>query len=106
MTTRLGWKLLKLRKDGTLGPLFINARQRIEVGVEYQAEKHPTAGYAYRPGWHACAERSAPHLTKGKAAESRVWARVSLQGVTEHHRPASQGGVWFTAESMTVLSIS
>ena len=31
-----GFKLFRLRKDGTIGPLFINRKQVIEMGVEYQ----------------------------------------------------------------------
>ena len=29
----IAYKLLKRRRDGTLGPLFINASQRIPIGV-------------------------------------------------------------------------
>lgn len=50
MKTIKGYKLLRLRKDGTLGPLFINARMRIPVGKWLKAESHPTKGYALRPG--------------------------------------------------------
>ena len=32
-----------------------------------------------------------------------VWARVSVTGVTKHRRPSSQGGLWYTAETMKVL---
>jgi hypothetical protein len=101
----IAYKLLKRRADGSLGPLFINARQRIPVGVPLEAEKHPTKGFAYRPGWHACSTPSAPHLPRGKEAQRRVWCRVELDGVTEHRRPEAQGGLWFTAERMTVLEV-
>jgi len=46
------YKLLKLRKDGSLGPLFINRKQKIPIGKWLTAECHPTKGYALRPGWH------------------------------------------------------
>jgi hypothetical protein len=102
MTRRIrGWKLMRRRKDGTLGPLFINRSQRLEVGQEYEAEAHRTPGYAFRPGWHVCSKRCAPHLSK----RGRVWARVEIEDVTKHRRPASQGGLWFTAKRMKVLSI-
>lgn len=53
----LGWanskrafKLLKLRRNGTLCPLFINRKQVISIGKWLPAEDHPTKGYAHRPG--------------------------------------------------------
>ena len=97
----LGWKLFRLRKDGSLGPLFINARQRIQLNCWLPAEEHRTPGFAFRPGWHVCSEKSAPHLSK----KGRVWARVAIEGYTAHQRPASQGGLWYTASNMAVLSI-
>lgn len=93
-----GWKLFRLRKDGTLGPLFINQRQRIPVGVWLPAESHRTKGFAFRPGWHIWSKRSAPRLSK----RGRVWARVSFLNGTRHQRPASQGGLWYTADWMRV----
>ena len=98
---RNGWKLLRLRADGTLGPLFINRRQVIPIGRWLPAEAHRTAGYAFRPGWHVCPEPVAPHLSK----RGRIWARVEVRGVQEVRRPASQGGVWWIAQSMKVVSV-
>ena len=101
MRTVSGYKLLKQRKDGSLGPLFINARQRIPLGKWLRAESHPTKGYAYRPGWHATTRPVAPHLgTKG-----RVWCRVTLRGVRKYERPESQGGTWLLARHMRVDAI-
>lgn len=96
-----GYKLFRQRRDGTLGPLFINRRQRLEVGKTYAAEDHPTKGFAHRPGWHVCSERRAPHLSE----RGRVWARVEISGVTEYPRPECQGGLWFTAQRMKVLEV-
>ncbi len=96
-----GWKLFRLRKDGTLGPLFINARLRVPAGVWLKAEAHRTVGFAYRPGWHVCSEMNAPHLSK----RGRVWARVSIKGVTRHQRPASQGGLWYTAKWLRIEGV-
>ncbi|MCB1466574.1 MAG: hypothetical protein KDK08_05380 [Rhizobiaceae bacterium] len=96
----IAYKLLRVRRDGTLGPLFINRKQRIEVGVRLKAEDHPTKGYAHRPGWHVCQKPHAPHLsTKG-----RRWYRVRIENVTRHQRPEHQGGVWYTAGAMTALN--
>lgn len=97
----MGWKLFRLRKDGSLGPLFINRKQRLYVGETYMAEDHPTKGFAHRPGWHVCAKKEAPHLSK----KGRVWAKVQVHGLTFHLRPASQGGLWATAQKMKILSV-
>ena len=48
------WKLFSLKKDGSIGPLFINKKQRLTPGVWYEAEEHKTKGFAFRPGWHCC----------------------------------------------------
>lgn len=36
------YKLLRVRRDGSLGPLFINKQQKIIVGNWMEAEDHPT----------------------------------------------------------------
>ena len=94
-----GYKLFRVRKDGSIGPLFINAKLRVPVGVPLQAEQHLTAGFAFRPGWHVCSTPSAPHLSK----KGRAWFEVMIDDVTEHVRPAAQGGLWYTANVMTVV---
>jgi len=101
LNTIIGFKLLRVRKDKSLSPLFINPTQRIPVGKWLKAEEHRTSGFAFRPGWHACAKPYAPHLSK----KGRVWCRVSLRGVQEHHRPAAQGGLWYIAEWMRIETI-
>jgi len=95
------YKLFRLRKDGTLGPLFINAQQRVPVGVWVKAQAHRTPGFAFRPGWHCCSTPNAPHLSK----KGRVWCKVTIRGFKEHHRPASQGGLWYTAQWLRVEEI-
>jgi len=95
------YKLFRKRKDGSLGPLFINRKQRISKDITYPAEEHRTKGFAFRPGWHCCSEMNAPHLsTKG-----RVWCKVEITDFTEHQRPQSQGGLWYTANTMRVIEI-
>ncbi len=95
----IAYKLLRVRRDGSLGPLFIGRRQRIPVGVRLPAEDIPTPGYAHRPGWHACERPEAPHLS----TRGRAWFRVEIEDVTEHNRPARQGGRWFAARGRTVI---
>jgi hypothetical protein len=97
----IGYKLFRQRKDGTLGPLFINRKQKLVVGTKYVAEEHPTKGFAFRPGWHICSEMNAPHLSK----KDRVWAKVKFTNYTSHVRPESQGGLWYTAKNMTIIEI-
>ena len=100
----IAYKLLTRRRDGSLGPLFINARQRIPVGVWLDAEDHPTRGFAHRPGWHCTREPYAPHLMMTpKHGPERVWCIVELQGVEEYSRPKSQGGTWLLAKRMMVI---
>jgi hypothetical protein len=95
----IAYKLFRKRKDGTFGSLFINQRQRLQEGLWYTSESHPTKGFALRPGWHCCAKPEAPHLsTKG-----RVWCVVKIDDYTGHQRPTNQGGLWYTANSMKIL---
>lgn len=96
---KTGYKLFRVRKDGTLGPLFINRRQRVPIGRWLPAESHRTKGYAYRPGWHVCSEKSAPHLTE----KDRAWYLVEIEDYQELQRPESQGGLWYLANRMRVL---
>ena len=95
----IAYKLFRERKDGTLGPLFINAKMRVPIGQWLPAEDHPTKGYAHRPGWHATLQPIAPHLsTKG-----RVWVKVEIEDYRKFDRPQSQGGTWVLAKRMKVL---
>lgn len=96
--TIYAWKLVRKRKDGTLGPLFINARQRLRKGVWLRAEDHPTKGFKHRPGWHCVARPIAPHLSE----KGRVWVRVKMRGWREQIRPAAQGGLWYIAGSVLI----
>lgn len=100
------YKLLRRRKrDGSLGPLFINKRLVIPIGEWLEAECHPTKGYAVRPGFHVLARIHAPHLMKkdGTLAADRVWMKVEIDEFQEFHRPESQGGKWFLAKRMRVV---
>lgn len=101
-----GWKLFKMRADGTLGPLFINARLRVPLGEWMDAEDHPTKGFAHRPGWHATYEPVAPHLSLNpKSGPRRVWCRVLMSGCKRFNRPQSQGGTWVLAERLKVVEV-
>lgn len=93
------YKLLRERKNGTLGPLFINRRQIIPINQWLAAEPHKTKGYAFRPGWHTTAKPEAPHLSM----KGRAWYEVQIENFEEFQRPASQGGRWFVAQQMKVI---
>lgn len=93
------WKLLRQRRDGSLGPLFIGRKQIIPVGVALEAECKPTKGYAVRKGWHCTLLPIAPHLsTKG-----RIWKEVEVEDYEFYQRPESQGGTWVLAQKMTII---
>ena len=96
------YKLVRVRKDGTLGPLFINARLRIPMGKWLMAESYPTKGFAYRPGWHCCFEMNAPHLKK---TSSRVWVECRVRDYITYDRPESQGGAWVLADHIKFVKI-
>lgn len=93
------FKLLRKRKNGTLGSLFIHRRQVIPVGVFLDAEAHKTKGFAFRPGWHCCLRPEAPHLSE----KDRVWCEVEVEDYKELERPEAQGGTWVLANRMKIV---
>lgn len=99
MNGAIVYKLLRVRKDGTIGPLFINRKQRIPIGEWLKAEAHKTSGYAFRPGWHCTAKPKAPHLSM----KGRTWYAVMIEDFVEYKRPLIQGGLWFLAQRMKLI---
>lgn len=93
------YKLFRVRKDGSLGPLFINRRQRIPIGEWLEAGDHPTKGFAHRPGWHLMDEPVAPHLSE----KGRAWYAVEVEGERRYPRPSSQGGEWILGDRIKVI---
>jgi len=96
----IAYKLFKTRKDGTIGPLYINVSQRVPIGEWVQAEEHETKGFAYRPGWHCTSEPNAPHIAP---KPNRKWFKVEINDFTPFARPDNQGGMWYLAKRMRVL---
>ena len=86
-------------KDGSLAPLFINKRQRLEQGRWYAAEAHRTKGFAFRPGWHVCCKPEAPHLSE----KGRVWRKVEVEDYIYIERPVQQGKTWMLANKMQII---
>lgn len=93
------YKLFRKRKDGSLGPLFIGARQRIEHGVWLEAEDIPTKGFAHRPGWHSGIMPQADHLSE----KDRVWVEVRIKDYYTFKRPKNQGGEWLISKWLKVV---
>ena len=103
----IAYKLFRQRKDGTLGPLFINRKQVISFNEWLQAGFHPRKGFAPRGGWHCTLKPHAPHLKENlKSGEKRVWVKVEVEDYEKYDRPESQGGTWVLAQRMRVLEIS
>jgi len=93
------YKLFKVRKNGTLGSLFINRKAILPIGIWLEAGSFPTKGYKYRPGWHATAKAIAPHLsTKG-----RVWRMVEIKKAKSIKRPAQQGSQWWLSAWLRII---
>ena len=101
MRYQAAYKLLRVRADGSLGPLFIHKCQVIPIGKWLRAGDFPTKGYARRPGWHVAPRPVAPHLTM----KGRVWCKVSIWDYTTLKRPERQGGTWWLAKWMCVNKI-
>jgi hypothetical protein len=94
-----GYKLFRETRTG-LRSLFIDRRRPLPVGEWLTAEDKPTKGYAHRPGWHVLSTPSAPHLSP----KGRVMRQVEMRGITgTFERPASQGGIWYTANEIRIL---
>lgn len=95
----IAYKLLHVRRDGTLGSLFINKRAVLPIGRWLQAASFPTKGYGLRPGWHATHLPLAPHLSM----TGRRWYLVYIDDVVPHPRDLRQGGLWFTADWIKIV---
>ena len=95
------YKLVRLRKNGTLASLFINRSATLPIGQWLDAEDHKTDGYAHRVGWHLLYKPEAPHLSK----KGRVWVLCEAEDVETFTRPESQGGRWALAQRIKILKI-
>jgi len=99
----IAYKLLRVRKDGTLGSLFIGRREHLKVGTWLRSRFIPTRGFAKRRGWHCTESPHAPHLSM----EGREWYIVDIPDESQVLvRPKSQGGTWFLARRMKILGPS
>lgn len=100
------YKLLRLKKDNNLYPLFINKTEATPIGEWMEAECYPTKGFAVRKGWHCCFKPIAPHLKlKLSSGEQRVWVECEVEDWNSYDRPESQGGSWILAQRMKINRI-
>lgn len=95
------YKLVKIRRDGTIGSLFIHKTERLRLNEWMKAEYYPTKGYAPRFGWHCTFYPYAPHL----AERGRVWVECEVSTFKTYSRPESQGGDWILAEELKILRV-
>ena len=96
---KTAYKLFRVRKNGSIGSLFIDRRTYLPLGVWMQAQSWPTKGFALRPGWHATEVPHAPHLS----LKGRIWCEVDIEDYEVVIRPAMQGGIWYLAERMMIV---
>jgi hypothetical protein len=103
--TKIAYKLFRELKSGEITSLFINKSRKLPYNEWLDAENYPTRGFAVRPGWHCTAQPHAPHLKMElKSGEKRVWKKVLIEDYTEERRPENQGGLWFLAKKIKILS--
>lgn len=88
------YKLVRVLKDGSLAPLFINKKSRLRIGQWMEAEDHPTKGYSHRKGWHCSLTGNLPHLSK----KGRILFKVEIEDYEFFERPENQGGKWVLAQ--------
>lgn len=97
------YKLLRIKKDGKLYPLFINKTKETPIDEWMDAKCYPTKGFAVRQGWHCCFKPIAPHLkTQLANGEHRVWVECEVEDWKSYNRPESQGGAWILAQKMKI----
>lgn len=100
------YKLLRIKKDRKLYPLFINKTVETPIGEWLEAECIPTKGFAVRCGFHCCFIPVAPHLkTELASGEQRVWVECEVEDWESYDRPECQGGKWILAQKMKITRV-
>lgn len=103
----IAYKLFKIRKDGSIGSLFINAAERYELNTWMDARPIKKSGFAFRCGFHCLVNPLAPHLKNELASgERREFFKVEVDDYEYFMRPESQGGKWILAQRMKILEKS
>lgn len=102
MKGTIAFKLFRVRKDGTIGSLFIGRGQRYPTydWLKAKNKRKLPKGFVRRAGFHSCALPYAPHLS----LKGRQWYYVLIHDIQVHNRPRSQGEKWYTSKYMMVLA--
>ena len=102
----IAYKLVRLKKDGSLGSLFIQRKDNLPLNTWLEAEEIPTKGFSTRKGWHCTFEMNAPHLKiELSNGEKRAWVKVEVEDWFKYNRPESQGGAWILANRMRIIEV-
>lgn len=112
------YKKVRVDRNGTPLPLFIDNKKPFVIGEWMHCEYHPTKGFAPRScgtddngnpigGWHCCFQPIAPHLADQlSSGERRVWIKCEAKGQRQvYDRPWNQGGSWILIEWLRPLAI-
>ena len=103
--TKMAYKLFRELKSGEITSLFINKSRRLPFDEILDAECFPTKGFAERAFWHCTDQPHATHLKMElKSGEKRVWRKVLMHDYEEFQRPDNQGGMWYLAKRIIILS--
>lgn len=97
---KIAYKLFRIKKCGDITSLFINKTKVLPINTWLCAEPHPTPGFKFRPYWHCTEQPNAPHLSM----KGRIWLKVEMEDYDEFIRPEIQGGKWFLAKKIKILS--
>lgn len=99
------YKLLRVRPNGTVSPLFFERGKSLPIGVWIKATLGLVKkGFAPRSGFHTLAQPHAPHLNMELASgERREFWEVEIKDYETFRRPDSQGGVWFLSNEMKLV---
>lgn len=98
--TKIAYKLFRKKRCGDITSLFINKTKVLPLNTWMRAKPHPTPGFKFRPFWHCTEQPNAPHLSM----KGRVWLKVEMSDFEELIRPENQGGKWFLAKKIKILS--
>jgi len=100
------YKLVRLKRDGSIGSLFIDRKSDMPYGEWLEAEELPTKGFKVNKGWHCTFKPVAPHLKEELSnGEKRIWVEVEIEDYAVYKKPESQGGWWILANKMKVIKI-
>jgi hypothetical protein len=94
------YKLFKIRKDGSIGSLFMNPARKLPINEWLKAEGFHKKGFKYRPYWHTMPTPHAPHLS----GKNRGWYKVEIKNYTKMERPSNLGKYWYLAKQIRILS--